>query len=112
MEVGKFKSLGEGKVTGVSDNKAANEWKPPLRRHINPEGVVEFLTIRVRVLNGESGSFNIILEHDFHARFPNGPLYANTVCRAIAEKEQLQDMESKIFSLWVVSKDLGSLLLM
>ncbi|KAJ3310801.1 hypothetical protein HDV04_004666 [Boothiomyces sp. JEL0838] len=105
MEVGKFKSLGEGKVTGVSDNKAANEWKPPLRRHINPEGVVEFLTIRVRVLNGES-------EHDFHARFPNGPLYANTVCRAIAEKEQLRDTESKIFSLWVVSKDLGSLLLM
>jgi hypothetical protein len=94
----KFKSAADASASGVNQSK---EWKQPLRRHINPNTQkVEFVTILVRVLNGEA-------EHDFHARFSEPVLKASIVCTAIAEKEQLSLSESKLFSLWVVAKDLG-----
>jgi hypothetical protein len=93
----KFKSAAEVDASGV--NKSG-EWKQPLRRHINYNTQkVEFVTILVRVLNGEA-------EHDFHARFSEPVLRASIVCNAIAEKEQLSKGEAQLFSLWVVSKDL------
>lgn len=53
----------------------------------------------VRVLSGDA-------EKDFHARFPPSPLLAKNVCKAIAEKERLNEAERGLFSLWVISKDL------
>lgn len=94
----KFKSAAQG---GMRHVNTATEWKQPLKRHINPQTEkVEFVTILVRVLSGDS-------EHDFHARFPPTPLYAKKVCSAIASKEQLDDEEAQLFRLWVISKDLG-----
>ncbi|KAJ3325712.1 hypothetical protein HDV06_003514 [Boothiomyces sp. JEL0866] len=125
MEVGKFKSLGEGKVTGVSDNKT-NEWKPPLRRHINPEGIVEFLTIRVRVLNGESVSITIreeiALAGDIGIKLLFGEAKRNTltkrwVCSQLAASTiagmQLQiaygDYDEKRTPLGFLSEDISRL---
>jgi hypothetical protein len=48
-------------------------------------------------------------EHDFHARFPPTVLYAGSVCAAIAERERLSQEEAQLFSIWVISKDLGIL---
>ncbi|KAI8925313.1 hypothetical protein BC831DRAFT_401319 [Entophlyctis helioformis] len=75
------------------------EWRPPLQRHVNANREVQFVTIRVRVLNGDA-------EHDFHARFEPGVLTADLVCEAIAEKECLTAQQARLFGLWVVSKDL------
>ncbi|KAJ3344485.1 hypothetical protein HDU91_000221, partial [Kappamyces sp. JEL0680] len=92
----KFKSA----ANENSKEEGQKEWKQPLRRHINPDTQqVEFVTILVRVLSGDS-------EHDFHARFPSTVLYAKAICSAIAERERLSDDEAKLFRLWVVSKDL------
>lgn len=49
----KFKSAMDSAVQGVDSSKV---WKQPLKRHINYNtGKVEFVTILVRILNGEAG---------------------------------------------------------
>lgn len=98
----KFKNTAnDKKVDGVTQREGAPEWKQPLKRHVNPAtGETEFVTILVRVLSGDA-------EHDFHARFPNEALLPEAVCAAIAEKEMLDKDDAKLFTLWVVSKDLG-----
>jgi hypothetical protein len=101
----KFKTAADNNVKGVDE---ASGWKQPLRRHKNPTtGEVEFVTILVRVLSGDSGMIKINTEHDFQARFSSTTLTPEIVCEAIAEKEQLNPAEATLFSLWVVSKDLG-----
>ncbi|KAJ1342134.1 hypothetical protein BSLG_003313 [Batrachochytrium salamandrivorans] len=92
----RFKSAAD---TPVSQTMKTQEWRPPLQRHLNPQKEVQFITIRVRVLNGDA-------EHDFQARFEPGVVTAGDVANAIAEKEGLNFHESCLFSLWVVSKDL------
>lgn len=93
--MGRYKSAADD----VKKDKLS-QWKPSLQRHLNENKEVKFLTIRVRVLNGDS-------EHDFHARFEPGELTGAVVCEAIAEKEGLNEDEAMLFTLWVVSKDLG-----
>ncbi|KAI8907115.1 hypothetical protein DFJ77DRAFT_189724, partial [Powellomyces hirtus] len=80
--------------------EAAREasWLPPLQRHIKPDDGTEFVTIRVRILNGDS-------EHDFNAKFPSGPLLGSRICKIIAEKEALPEA-GHLFTLWIVAKDL------
>ena len=97
----KFKSAAESQIRGVTQSSNVITWKPMLQRHVNASGEVEFVSIRVRLLNGDT-------EHDFNARFEPGCLYAENICEAIAEKEGLSEDESRLFSLWVISKDLGS----
>ncbi|RKO88682.1 hypothetical protein BDK51DRAFT_38934 [Blyttiomyces helicus] len=75
-------------------------WTPPLQRHVHPDGRCEFVTIRVRVLSGDA-------EHDCNAKFDEGPLPAKLVCNAIAAKEGLSPEGAKLFSLWIISRDLG-----
>jgi hypothetical protein len=93
-KIAKFKSV----ISEVEE--AVSTWKQPLRRHVNHDnGKIEFVTILVRVLNGDA-------EHDFHARFTEPVLTVSTICKAIAEKEQLSEQEAQLFSLWVIAKDL------
>ncbi|KNC97874.1 uncharacterized protein SPPG_06867 [Spizellomyces punctatus DAOM BR117] len=81
--------------------EAAREahWQPPLQRHIKPDDGSEFVTIRVRILNGDA-------EHDFNAKFPAGQLLGQRVCNIIADREGLPPEARKMFALWVVGKDL------
>ncbi|KAJ3024374.1 hypothetical protein HKX48_000050 [Thoreauomyces humboldtii] len=81
--------------------EAAREaaWAPPLQRHIKPDDGTEFVTIRVRILNGDS-------EHDFNAKFPSGPLQSYRICKIIATKESLPANAAHLFTLWIVAKDL------
>ncbi|KAJ3184380.1 Krev interaction trapped protein 1 [Gaertneriomyces sp. JEL0708] len=75
------------------------QWQPPLQRHIKPDDGSEFVTIRVRILNGDA-------EHDFNAKFPAGTLPGQKVCDIIAEREGVHPDCRSMFALWVVSKDL------
>ncbi|KAI9093061.1 hypothetical protein DFS34DRAFT_270830 [Phlyctochytrium arcticum] len=75
------------------------QWQPPLQRHIKPDDGSEFVTIRVRILNGDA-------EHDFNAKFPYGPLLCSKVTNIIADKESLDAEARQLFSLWVVGKDI------
>jgi hypothetical protein len=51
----KFKSAINADVKGVTDRGL--DWRQPLKRHVNPEtGQTEFVTILVRVLNGDAGT--------------------------------------------------------
>lgn len=58
----KFKThANETQIEGVSKSSGP-EWKPPLRRHINPNSnQLEFVTILVRVLSGDAG--NVLSDH-------------------------------------------------
>ncbi|KAI8820207.1 uncharacterized protein EV422DRAFT_496994 [Fimicolochytrium jonesii] len=84
--------------------EAAREaaWQPPLQRHIKPDDGSEFVTIRIRILNGDS-------EHDFNAKFNAGPLLGSRICAIISEKEGLPREARKLFALWIIAKDLAEL---
>ncbi|RKO96558.1 hypothetical protein CXG81DRAFT_11181, partial [Caulochytrium protostelioides] len=74
-------------------------WLPPLQRHVRPDGSVEYVTVRVRVLSGDT-------DHDFNAKFPDGPIEARDITDVIAAKEGLTSLSAALFSLWIVGKDL------
>lgn len=91
----KYISAAEKETRGLNDS----DWKPPLQRHKDVWGEVAFLTIRIRIVSGDS-------DHDFNARFPADQMTAGLVCSAIAAKERLQPREFPLFSIWIISKDL------
>ncbi|KAK6094474.1 Krev interaction trapped protein 1 [Batrachochytrium dendrobatidis] len=96
VTIDRFKSAAD---TPVNQASQTTQWRPPLQRHLNAKREVQFISIRVRVLNGDA-------EHDFQARFEPGNLQAEVVTEAISEKEGLSSQEANLFGLWVVSKDL------
>jgi FERM central domain len=93
----KFKSASEKPGNLVIDY--AMDWKPPLRRRINVWGEVEYVTVQVRIFHGDS-------EHDFSSRFLPNEHTAQIICDAIAAREGLNVKERKLFSIWIVGKDL------
>ena len=51
----KLKSAADKEITGVN---ASNEWKQPLKRNLNRKTkVIEFISVTIRVLSGESGVY-------------------------------------------------------
>ncbi|KAI8902115.1 hypothetical protein BC833DRAFT_613962 [Globomyces pollinis-pini] len=97
MDAIKFKQTTRNSVKAVTTT--FNEWRKPLARQLNKDGDVSCVTIRVRILNGDS-------ESDFNARFPPGPLLAKSVCKAIQNKQGLSEDEAKLFGLWMIGKDI------
>ncbi|KAJ3148672.1 Krev interaction trapped protein 1 [Geranomyces variabilis] len=89
----------EAAITKAPEAAREAEWQPPLQRHIKPDDGTEFVTIRVRILNGDS-------EHDFNAKFPSGPLLGSRISTIIAQKESLPPEAAHLFTLWIVAKDL------
>ena len=54
----KLKSAADKTVTGVN---AASGWKQPLKRHLNrTTKEVEFISVLIRILNGEAGKSLLI----------------------------------------------------
>ncbi|KAJ3184955.1 Krev interaction trapped protein 1 [Geranomyces variabilis] len=89
----------EAAITKAPEAAREAEWQPPLQRHIKPDDGTEFVTIRVRILNGDS-------EHDFNAKFPAGPLLGSRISKIIAQKESIPPEAAHLFTLWIVAKDL------
>ncbi|KAJ3145586.1 Krev interaction trapped protein 1 [Geranomyces michiganensis] len=89
----------EAAITKAPEAAREADWQPPLQRHIKPDDGTEFVTIRVRILNGDS-------EHDFNAKFPSGPLLGSRISKIIAQKESLPPESAHLFTLWIVAKDL------
>ncbi|KAJ3195369.1 hypothetical protein HK101_000411 [Irineochytrium annulatum] len=88
---------------GETIEERSSEWLPPLQRHCNPKtNVVECITLRVRILTGDS-------EMDYNAKFPPGKLLAGTVCECVAERQGLSKDTRRMFALWIVGRDLGGL---
>lgn len=87
-------------IEGGPEAAREAQWQPPLQRHIRPDDGSEFVTIRVRILNGDA-------EHDFNSKFPAGPLLGQRVCEIIADREGLSQEARRMFALWIVAKDLG-----
>ena len=51
----KLKSAADKEIIGVN---ASNEWKQPLRRNLNRKTKeIEFISVTIRVLSGESGVY-------------------------------------------------------
>ena len=82
-----------------ADYKQQEKWQTPLQRRVNPDGSLIYQTVRVRVFSGDA-------EHDFVGKFPSGELLSSKICKAIADKERLDEREAGLFSLWVIAKDI------
>ncbi|KAI8854564.1 FERM central domain-containing protein [Chytridium lagenaria] len=54
---------------------------------------------QVRILAGDT-------ENDYNAKFPPGPLFAETVCSCIADKQGIPAEGRKMFALWIVGRDI------
>ena len=79
----------------------ASVWTPPLQKHLDPTtNAVNHVTVKVRILAGDA-------EIEYHARFPPGRLRAKDVRRSVAEKQGLSNEAAKLFSLWIVGRDIG-----
>ncbi|KAI9208087.1 FERM central domain-containing protein [Polychytrium aggregatum] len=79
---------------------AAAEWRPPLQRHTLPGGVIAFVTVRVRIMDGDS-------EHDYITKFPGDQtLYVQMILDAVAARVNISPENKSLFGLWVVGRDL------
>lgn len=101
IALAKFKSNRERE----HDIESQRDWQAPLKRRLDKDGNVVEITIRVKLYVGDS-------EYDFKAKFPGEKHNVKLIVDAIAAKEQLDANEAKMFSLWVIGKDLGSSSLM
>jgi hypothetical protein len=87
-------------ATPQSQFSVTDEYRPPFQKHIDPTGKLLFVTVQVRVLNGD-------VERDCVLRFKDPFVTAQQLCDAIAYKEGIVDKELiGAFRLWIVGKDL------
>ncbi|KAJ3380437.1 FERM domain-containing protein 8 [Lobulomyces angularis] len=80
------------------NSTTVDNWLSPLQKHIR-NGKVEFITIKVRIFGDD-------MESDFCAKFDEGPLTAEKVCNAVAERQGLSENGKKVFALWIIGRDI------
>lgn len=83
---------------GHASNVVTENWIPPIQKHTR-EGVVQFVTIRVRIFASDS-------ENDFNAKLNGSELYPEDVCKVIADRQGLSESARKSFALWVIGRDI------
>ncbi len=75
-------------------------WRTPLQTHNLRNGTVAFVTIRVRVMLGDA-------EQDINIKFDQANVLVEAICQAVALKQGLSNVAARLFSLWIIGKDLG-----
>jgi hypothetical protein len=99
MNVSKYKTAKERKTVTV-ETEHSFQWQPPIRRRLDKDGFVESISLRIRLHIGDS-------ERDFQAKFSAEGFTSAKVCELVCTNFLITPQESRMFALWVVTRDLG-----